>query len=298
MELKTLRSFLAVAREGNVTRAARSLHITQPALSRQLAELERELGCELLVREARGVTLTDEGVLLRKRADEIVSLADRTELEIRTPAAQVEGDVWVGGGESQVVSLIAEVAARLTEEHPGVHLHLYSGNGNDVIERVDKGLLDFGLVMGHEPSSAFDSIEMPWSDHWGLLMRRDDPFANRPSLTLDDLRERRLIVSSQSTAGSSSTSSFFEEESFDVVATYTLLFNASLLVERGVGVAVCLDGIVLTGEGTPFAFVPVEGLPAVGSHLLWKRYQPLSRASEVFLRTLRRQCDSAKTTDA
>lgn len=298
MELKTLRSFLAVAREGNVTRAARSLHITQPALSRQLADLERELGCELLVREARGVTLTDEGVLLRKRAEEIVSLADRTELEIRTPAAQVEGDVWIGGGESQVVGLIAEVAARLAEEHPGIRLHLYSGNGNDVLERVDKGLLDFGLIMGHEPDSAHDAIEMPWSDHWGLLMRRDDPFANRPSLTLDDLRERRLIVSSQSTAGSSSTSSFFEEENFDVVATYTLLFNASLLVERGVGVAVSLDGIVRTGEGTPFAFVPVEGLSAVGSHLLWKRYQPLSRASEVFLRTLRRQCDKAKASDA
>ena len=298
MELKTLRSFLAVAREGNVTRAACSLHITQPALSRQLSELERELGCELLVREARGVTLTDEGVLLRKRADEIVSLADRTELEIRTPAAQVEGDVWVGGGESQVVGIIAEVAARLAEEHPGIHLHLYSGNGNDVLERVDKGLLDFGLVMGHGPSGAYDSIEMPWSDHWGLLMRNDDPFASRSSLALDDLRERRLIVSSQSTAGSSSTSSFFEEGNFDVVATYTLLFNASLLVERGVGVAVCLDGIVRTGEGTPFAFVPIEGLPKVGSHLLWKRFQPLSRACEVFVRTLRRQCDEAEASDA
>ena len=298
MELKTLRSFLAVAREGNVTRAARSLHITQPALSRQLAELERELGCELLVREARGVTLTDEGVLLRKRAEEIVSLADRTELEIRTPAAQVEGDVWIGGGESQVVGIIAEVAAQLAEEHPGIRLHLYSGNGNDVLERVDKGLLDFGLVMGNEPDSAHDAIKMPWTDHWGLLLRRDDPLANRPSLTLDDLRERRLIVSSQSTAGSSSTSSFFEEEGFEVAATYTLLFNASLLVERGVGVAVCLDGIVRTGEGTPFAFVPIADLPTVGSRLLWKRFQPLSRACEVFLRTLRKQCDEAEASDA
>lgn len=295
MELKTLRSFLAVAREGNVTRAARSLHITQPALSRQLAELERELGCELLVREARGVTLTDEGVLLRKRAEEIVSLADRTELEIRTPAAQVEGDVWIGGGESQVVGIIAEVAAQLAEEHPGIRLHLYSGNGNDVLERVDKGLLDFGLIMGHEPDSAHDSIEIPWADHWGLLMRRDDPFASRASLTLDDLRERRLIVSSQSTAGSSLTSSFFEDEDFDIVATYTLLFNASLLVERGVGAAVCLDGIVRTGDGTPFAIVPIEGMPEVGSRLLWKRYQSLSRACEVFLRAVHRQCDKAKS---
>ena len=290
MELKTLRSFLAVAREGNVTRAARSLHITQPALSRQLAELERELGCELLVREPRGVTLTDEGMLLRKRAEEIVSLADRTELEIRTPAAQVEGDVWVGGGESQVVRIIAEVAALLAREHPGIRLRLYSGNGNDVIERVDKGLLDFGLVMGHEPDGAYESIEMPWSDRWGVLMRRDDPLAQRSSLTLDELRGRRLIVSSQSSAGADATISYFDEHEFDVVATYTLLFNASLLVEHGVGLAVCLDGIVRAGEGTPFALVPIEDLPPVGSNLLWKRYQPLSRAAEVFLRTLRTRC--------
>ena len=293
MELRTLRSFLAVAREGNVTRAARSLHITQPALSRQLAELERELGCDLLVREARGVTLTEEGVLLRKRAEEIVSLADRTELEIRTPAAKIEGDVWVGGGESQVVGIIAEVAAELAKQHPGIRLRLYSGNGDAVIERVDKGLLDFGLVMGQEPSSAHEAIEMPWTDQWGVLVRRDDPLASRSSVALSELHDRRLIVSAQATAGSDSTLSFYGEEGLDIVATYTLLFNASLLVERGVGVAICFDGIVRTGEGTPFAFVPLDGLSRVGSYLLWKRYQPLSRAAETFLRTLRTHCAQA-----
>ena len=292
MELKTLRSFLAVAREGNVTRASRSLHITQPALSRQLSELERELGCELLVREPRGVTLTEEGVILRKRAEEIVSLADRTELEIRTPAAQVEGDVWVGGGESQVVGIIARVAAQLAKEHPGIRLRLYSGNGDDVMERVDKGLLDFGLVMGREPSSAHESLQMPWQDRWGVLMRRDDPLADCPSLKLDDLQGSRLIVSSQSSPGGDPTLAYFGERDFHVVATYTLLFNASLLVEQGVGVAVCLDGIVRAGEGTPFAFVPLEDLPGVGSHLIWKRYQPLSRAAEAFLRALREQAQA------
>ncbi len=293
MELKTLRSFLAVAREGNVTRAARSLHITQPALSRQLADLERDLGCELLVREARGVTLTEEGVLLRKRAEEIVSLADRAELELRTPTAEVAGDVWIGGGESQVVGLIAEVASQLAADHPGIRLRLYSGNGNDVLERVDKGLLDFGLVMGHEPTSAYESIDMPWQDRWGVLMRRDDPLARRDSLTLDDVRERRLIVSSQSTTGSDATLTFFSDEGYDIVATYTLLFNASLLVGQGVGIAICFDGIVPAGEGTAYAFVPLVDLPTVGSHLMWKRYQPLSRVSEVFLRALRERCGRA-----
>lgn len=139
MELRTLRSFLAVAREGNVTRAARQLHITQPALSRQLAELEREMGCELLVREPRGVTLTEQGMLLRKRADEIVSLADRAERELRAPAAEVEGDVWVGGGESRAMAHAASVATRIVDEHPGVRLRIHSGNGADVMEHAALG---------------------------------------------------------------------------------------------------------------------------------------------------------------
>ena len=301
MELRTLRSFLAVAREGNVTRAARSLHITQPALSRQLAELERELGCELLLRESRGVTLTDEGMLLRKRAEEIVLLADRTEQEIRSPEADIEGDVWVGGGETRAMVLIADVAQELSLRYPGLRLRLHSGNADDVIERVEKGLLDFGLIIGREPQAQYDSLQLPWQDRWGVLMRRDDPLAGCASLTTEDLRGRRLIVSSQGAEpahGEGTGLRLLGREGFDVVATYTLAYNASLMVERGLGICVSFDQLIYAGEDSPFAFVPLTDLPTQGSRLIWKRYQPLSRACDTFLHALRSRCEQEQEVEA
>ena len=293
MELRTLRSFLAVAREENVTRAARQLHITQPALSRQLADLEREVGCQLLVREPRGVTLTEQGMLLRKRADEIVRLAVRTERELQAPAAEVGGDVWVGGGESRTMALVAQVATEIAVEHPGVRLRIHSGNGTDVIERIDRGLLDFGVIFGGEQSPRHEWLRLPHDDRWGVLVRHDHPLASQESVAFDDLRGERLIVSSETGELADDASTMFRRmisEGFDVAATYTLLYNASLLVEEGLGVAICFDGIVNTGEGTPFAFVPLTDTQTTPSHLIWKRFQPLSRACELFLSSMREQC--------
>lgn len=293
MELRHLRYFLAVAREGNVTRAAASLHVTQPTLSRQLADLEQELGRELLVRESRGVTLTDDGMLLRKRAEEIVSLADRTEREMLADDSLVEGDVWVGGGETRTMGLVARTMASISEMHPGIRLNLHSGNAEDVIERVDKGLLDFGLVIGRIPEPRFEALEIPTHERWGVLMRRDDPLASRDLVTNDDLANRRLIVSSQpadARQSASETEQRLGSLAGNVVATYTLLFNASLLVEQGLGIALCLDGIIPAGEGTPFAFVPTEVQPSIQTYLIWKRFVPQSRAARLFLHELRAQC--------
>ncbi|MBR3157575.1 MAG: LysR family transcriptional regulator [Atopobiaceae bacterium] len=289
MELRHLRYFLAAAREGNMTRAAASCHVSQPALSRQLGDLERELGCELFVRASRGVTLTEEGMLLRKRAEEIVDLADRAELELRTDGAQIEGDVWVGAGESRVLDVVAHAMARLGTEQPGVRLRLYSGNAEDVVERVDKGLLDFGVLLGHEVDRRFESLDLGWCDSWGVLMRRDHRLCDRTSLTLDELAGERLIVSAQRHIDETDGGLVERVTSLGipVVATYTLLYNASLLVERGVGVAVCFEGIVAAGEGTPFAFVPLTDLPEVRAMLVWKRFQPMSRAAQLFLRMIR-----------
>ena len=295
MELRHLRYFLAVAREGNVTRAAASLHVTQPTLSRQLSDLEQELGRELLVRESRGVTLTDDGMLLRKRAEEIVALADRTERELMADDSQVEGDVWVGGGETRTMALVARTMTRISRDHPGVRLRMHSGNADDIIERVDKGLLDFGVILGRRPEARFESLRLPSHERWGLLVRSDDPLATRELATADDLVDRRLIVSAQPSDPSQPASEIEQllgELAHNVVATYTLLYNASLLVEEGFGIAFCLDGIVATGPGTPFAFVPTELQPEVPIHLIWKRFAPQSRAATLFLRELRRLCEA------
>ena len=293
MELRHLRYFLAVAREGNVTRAAASLHVTQPTLSRQLADLEQELGRQLLLRESRGVTLTADGMLLRKRAEEIVALADRAEREMLADDTQVEGDVWVGGGETRTMEAIARTMRVLADSHPGIRLRLHSGNADDIIERVDKGLLDFGVILGRTPDARFESLELPSHERWGVLVRADDPLAALDSVASADLATRKLIVSNQPADTQQQPTEFDQligGLSNNVVATYTLLYNASLLVEQGVGVAVCLDGIVYAGEGSPFAFVPTAMQPTVSTHLIWKRFQPQSRATELFLRELRQQC--------
>ena len=293
MELRHLRYFLTVAREGNVTRAAASLHVTQPTLSRQLADLEQELGRELLVRESRGVTLTDDGMLLRKRAEEIVALADRTEREMMADDSQVEGDVWVGGGETRTMELVARTMVAIAHDHPGVRLRLHSGNADDVIERVDKGLLDYGVIIGRNPESRFDSFELPTRERWGILVRNDDPLAEKSVVSMDDLASRRLIVSAQPADANQSMSEIEQllgNLSGNVVSTYTLLYNASLLVEQGFGIALCLDGIVATGAGTPFTFVPTELQPAMQTYLIWKRFQPQSRAASLFLRELKQAC--------
>ena len=278
MELRHLRYFLAVAREGNVTRAAASLHVTQPTLSRQLADLEQELG---------------RGMLLRKRAEEIVALADRTEREMMADDSQVEGDVWVGGGETRTMELVARTMVAIAHDHPGVRLRLHSGNADDVIERVDKGLLDYGVIIGRNPESRFDSFELPTRERWGILVRNDDPLAEKSVVSMDDLASRRLIVSAQPADANQSMSEIEQllgNLSGNVVSTYTLLYNASLLVEQGFGIALCLDGIVATGAGTPFTFVPTELQPAMQTYLIWKRFQPQSRAASLFLRELKQAC--------
>ena len=290
MELRHLRYFLAVAREGNVTRAAASLHVTQPTLSRQLADLEQELGRELLIRESRGVTLTDDGMLLRKRAEEIVALADRAEREMLADDLQVEGDIWLGGGETRTMEIIARTMRAIIEEHPHIMLRLHSGNADDVIDRVDKGLLDFGVVIGRTPDSRFESLELPTNERWGVLVRRDDPLAEHEVIDVEDLAGRRLLVSSQAADaehGDSEVHRFVKSTQANIVATYTLLYNASLLVEQGIGIAFCIDGIIATGAGTPFAFVPTRDQPDVRTHLIWKRFAPQSRACRLFLREMR-----------
>ena len=293
MELRHLRYFLATAREGNMTRAAALCHVSQPALSRQLADLERDLGCELFLRGSRGVLLTDDGMLLRKRAEEIVALADRAELELRADGVLVEGDVWIGGGESRAMEVVARSTARLAKSHPNVRVHLYSGNYEDVTEHLDKGLLDFGVVVGRKAESRFESFDLPWEDRWGVLMKRDHPLAGRASVSLDDLRGERLIVSAQRHEGQDATGTGAERFTalgLSVACTYTLLYNASLLVEQGVGIAVCIDGIVPAGEGTPFTFVPIDGMESLKSRVIRKRFQPQSRACDLFLRVLRKEC--------
>lgn len=179
MELRVLRYFLTTAREGSITNAANVLHVTQPTLSRQIHDLEEELGQRLFVRGSRNMSLTAEGMILRKRAEEIISMVDKTEAEFHSMSNVVSGDIYIGGGETEAVKLIAQIVCELRTAYPEIHYHLYSGNAEDVTERLDKGLLDFGLLIQPADISKYDYFNIPARDTWGVIMRKDIPLAKK-----------------------------------------------------------------------------------------------------------------------
>lgn len=187
MELRVLRYFLAVAREETISRAAEALHVTQPTLSRQMMELEEELGKTLFLRGKRKITLTEEGMFLRKRAQEIVALVEKTEAEFSGPDESISGEVYIGGGETDAMRLIARAAHELRAMHPRITFHLFSGNAEDVTERLDQGLADFGVFIEPADLAKYDFVKLPVRERWGLLMRKDSPLAAKQSVCPEDL---------------------------------------------------------------------------------------------------------------
>ncbi|WP_276850632.1 LysR family transcriptional regulator [Enterocloster lavalensis] len=288
MELRILKYFLAVAREESISGAAQALHMTQPTLSRQLMDLEEELGKQLLIRGSRRITLTEEGMLLRKRAAEILDLVEKAEAELTAPDEVVNGDIYIGGGETEAMRMIAEIATGLQRSCPDIRYHLYSGNADDVTERLDKGLLDFGVLIEPANMKKYDYIRLPATDTWGLLMPRDCPLAARPVIRPQDLRDLPLITSRQSMLSNEFSGWLGKEfEKLRIVATYNLVYNASLLVAAGMGYALCLDKLVNTSEESPLCFRPLEPRMEVHLDIVWKKYQVFSGAAERFLKEVR-----------
>lgn len=289
MDIRVLRYFLAVAREESISGAAESLHLTQPTLSRQLMDLEEELGVKLLNRgkKNRRVTLTEEGMLLRRRAEEIVALADKTIEEFNTSNEVVSGDIYIGGGETNAMRLIARIGKKLQADYPMIRYHLYSGNADDVAERLDKGLLDFGLFIGTTNMERYNYLRLPVTDTWGLLMRKDSPLAGKESIQAEDLEGIPLIVSRQSMVHNELSGwSGHDFDKLNIVATYNLIYNASLMVDEGFGYALCLDRLVYSADNNNFCFRPLE--PRLETHIdiAWKKYQVFSKAAEKFLEAL------------
>jgi DNA-binding transcriptional LysR family regulator len=285
LEIRVLRYFLAVAQEGSVTRAARALHLTQPTLSRQIRELEEELGQTLFSRGGRELSLTREGLLLRQRAEEIVGLAEITEKEFRSLGEKtVSGDLSLGCGESKALSFVTDALKVLQDEHPLIIPHFFSGNGEIVMDRLDKGLLDFAVLMGAENTERYYSLPLPNHDTWGLLMDKDDPMAQKKAITAEDLLDIPLILSSQSLSRDELSGWLgFPMSRLHIAATYTLLFNGSLMVRSGLGYALCFDHIAPSGKDSPFAFRPLTSPLS----LVWKKHQILSAPAEAFLAKIR-----------
>ena len=288
MELRVLQYFLAVAKEQNISAAAQSLHLTQPTLSRQLRELEEELGKQLMVRGSRKITLTEEGMLLRKRAEEILELVDRTEKEVMRSNDAVSGDIYIGTGETDGVRQIARTANQLQERCPGVRFHIVSGDAVDVCERLDKGLLDFGVLLGDIDKTKYHYMELPMRDTWGVLMRRDSPLAAGESVSPRDLWDKPLILSRQMIHFPNFLQWIQKPLSeLQISATYNLAYNASLMADEKMGYVLTLDKLINTSGDSSLCFRPLSPDITLGMSLVWKRYAALSKAAEYFLAQLR-----------
>ena len=292
MEIRVLRYFLAVARERNITGAANYLHLTQPTLSRQIHDLEKELGQQLLIRKSHRVELTPEGVLLRKRAEEIIAMVDKTEAEFASMEDTVSGDIYIGSGETQAIRQIAELIKDLGEAYPNIHYHLHSGNAEDVTERLDKGLLDFGILIQPADLTKYDYLDLPARDRWGVIMRKDSPLAEKEAIEKNELLEIPLLCSRQVVGSRHSENKFAEwfgtdYEKLNIVATYNLMYNAAILVEAGVGYALTLDKLANTSEDSVLCFRPLRPELESGLNVVWKKYQVFSPAAELFLKTLK-----------
>ena len=286
MEFRVLQYFLAAAREQSISGAAEYLHLSQPTLSRQLKELEEELGKQLFIRGNRRITLTEEGMILRKRAEEIVDLMQKTEKEIALNDAAIAGDIYIGAGETDAIRILARTARRLQENHPGIRLHIASGDSADVTEDLDKGLTDFGILFDPRDLSKYDYLKLPHQDTWGVLMRRDSPLAEKTAVAPEDLWDKPLILSRQHREGSALSMWLSRPEAdLNITATYSLLYNGSILVEEGIGYALTLDKIINTC-GSSLCFRPLSPPLTANLCIVWKKYQVLTKAAELFLNTL------------
>lgn len=288
MELRVLQYFLAVAKEQNISAAAQSLHLTQPTLSRQLKELEEQLGKQLMIRGNRKITLTEEGMLLRKRAEEILDLVGRTEKEVMQSGDTISGDIYIGTGETDGMRQIAKTANILQQSYPNIHFHIVSGDAMDVCERLDKGLLDFGILLGDIDKVKYNYIELPMKDTWGVLMCCNSPLAKKKYISPEDLWDKPLILSRQ-VDNKSGLYRWLKKEPTELytVATYNLIYNASLMVDEGMGYAFALDKLINT-TGSTLCFRPLKPQLKLGMYLVWKKYQTFSKAAELFLENLQK----------
>lgn len=287
MELRQLKYFLAVTREQSISKAAEALYTTQPNLSRQMQNLEKEIGQQLFTRGTKKITLTETGQLLRKRAEEIIELYNQTEAELDKPFSEVKGDVYIGGGESYAMGIIAQAIRLVQSDYPNVKFHLFSGDSATISERLDKGLINFGIFIEPFDLSRYDHLRLPLYDTWGVLMRKDSPLAAKERIIPEDLWDKPLIRSRQS-VGKNKISEWFIKTSneLNIVATGNLLYNMSLLVEQGVGYAVSLDKIINTSGDSNLCFRPLY--PELISHLdiAWKKYQVFPKHIQIFLQRL------------
>ncbi|GFI61294.1 HTH-type transcriptional regulator BenM [Clostridiales bacterium] len=288
MDIRVLQYFLAVAKEESITKAATSLRMTQPPLSRQLKDLEDELGKQLLIRGSKKVTLTEDGMLLRKRAEELIELMEKTKAELTSSDKNIGGEIYIGCGETEAISILSQSAQNLKKKYPLIRYHIYSGDAERVLEKLDKGLIDFGLLVGKADIAKYSFINLPIKDTWGVVMSKDSLLAKKQYICSNDLLDKPLILSHQSSRNGDLLSWLKTDLSnLNVVATYDLLYNAAQFAKTGFGYVISLDKIINTGDDSTLCFRPLFPKLEAELFIVWKKHQIFSKASSKFLLQLK-----------
>lgn len=285
MKIREFKYFLAVAREESITKAAEYLFITQPSLTRQIQNMEKEVGRPLFIRAGRKMVLTETGRLLRKRAEEIVALYEKAESEWLNHADDVSGEIYIGGGESYGMTILMDAISEMRKAYPNIKVNLYSGDMIDVCERLDKGLLDFGLLMQPADLTKYENIRLPYVDIWGLMMHKDHPLAKKEFIVPEDLRGEPIAISRQSLP-KSYLSEWFKGVDVNIIGTYNLLRNASYIAENKIGCVLCFDKLINTTGDSELAFRPLRPALTVQLDVVWKKYQVFSKSAQIFLKYL------------
>lgn len=288
MDIRILQYFLAVAKEGNITRAAESLHITQPTLSRQIMELEEDLGTELFIRGKRQIMLTDSGILFQQRAREIVQLYDKTRREMAEQNDLLGGTVSIACVESIASNLLPEVLIEFSKQHPMVKYELYSADGNDIREKIDRGNIDMGVLLEPVETAKYDYIRLPFYEQWGIVMRKDDPLAKKDKIITEDIQNKPLIVPRRTIVIEEIAKWLaMDSEKLNIIASHNLLTNSLLLVERGFGYTICVKGAFDIRKKDTICFVPLAPERITGHVLAWKKNKVFSNATTKFLQYIK-----------
>lgn len=287
MEIRVLRYFLEVAREGSITHAAERLYISQPTLSKQLKDLEEELGKKLYVRSSFSVRLTDEGMLLRRRAEDILDMVDKTEEEFKALGEISGGDIHIGCAESDSIKHLAQRIKAVQAQYPRIRVHLYSGDRSDLTERLEQGFLDFAVLVASNDLSKYNYLPMPGMDTWGIILRRDHPLAEKETVASEDLLEVPLICPRQGLQ--KELSDWFQEkvDRLNIVATCNLAYNGTVLAREGLGCLLSFDKLADTGPDSPLCFRPLTPPLHSKLFLVWKKYAVFTPAAEVLLNEMK-----------
>ena len=293
MEYRALKYFLIAAKEGSITKAANRLNLTQPNLSRQISYLERDIGKKLFIRSNHKIKLTSEGVLLKKRAEEIMDLIDKTRTEFKSSEEIIAGDIYIGTAETESsIESISKIIKDIQKDYPNIMYHIYSGIYGDVIERLDKGLLDFGILIEPADLSLYDYIDIPTNEVWGILARRDSKIAKKKFVEKKDLINLPLILPTTITKNKSHNNKFLQWfnddiEKLNIVLTRNLIYSSIVMVKEGIGYSLTLNNI----NTKDICFIPLKPKLKPRTNIVWKKNQIFSPAGKIFLEKL---CDKIK----